>query len=148
MQVVAAINAELPDARILLCGSPAEVSYLETIRATMPQRGVEIAARDLPLPRLKALMAVAHSMISVDTGPAHIAAAMGCPLVVMFGSVSPSHWTPRGAAPDAVSVVGGPPLRNRVDAIAPHEIIQAWRSLPARHSPVMHAERDLILAQA
>ncbi|MEW5297215.1 MAG: hypothetical protein WDW36_000439 [Sanguina aurantia] len=39
----------------------------------------------LPLGRLKALLEIAHSMISVDTGPAHLAAAMGCPLVVLFG---------------------------------------------------------------
>jgi ADP-heptose:LPS heptosyltransferase len=130
-RVAGAIQAQLPNARILLCGSPNEAGYLESIRQGMAQPGVEVVATELPLPRLKALLAVAHSMISVDTGPAHIAAAMGCPLVVMFGSVSPSHWTPRGRMPDAVRVLGGPPF-NRVDAIAPDEVIDAWRSLPAR----------------
>lgn len=136
-RVVADIRVQLPDARIVLCGSPAEARHLETLRAEMAEPGVEVAARDLPLPRLKALLAMAHSMISVDTGPAHIAAAMGCPLVVLFGSVSPSHWAPRGISPDAVRVLGGPPLRHRVDAITPDEVIAAWHSLPARHSPAM-----------
>lgn len=139
-RVVAAIRVSLPDARIVLCGSPAEARYLETIRTRMAQPGVEVAARDLPLPRLKALLAMAHSMISVDTGPAHIAAAMGCPLVVMFGSVPPSHWAPRGASPDAVRVLGGLPLRHRVDAITPDEVIEAWHSLPARHSSAVQVE--------
>ena len=130
-RVAEAIHAQLPHARILLCGSPVEADYLESIRNAMAQPGIEVVAKDLPLTRLKALLAVAHSMISVDTGPAHLAAAMGCPLVVMFGSVSPSHWTPRAKTPDMVHVLGGPP-HNRVDAIAPGEVIDAWHGLPAR----------------
>lgn len=135
VRVAAAIHAQLPYARMLLCGSPVEADYLESIRKAMAQPGVEVVANDLPLARLKALLTVAHSMISVDTGPAHMAAAMGCPLVVMFGSVSPAHWTPRGMTPDAVHVLGGPP-HNRVDAIAPDEVIDAWRALPLRRLPV------------
>ena len=131
-KVVAAIHANLPDARILLCGSPAEAKYLEGIRTSMAQPNVEVVARELPLPRLRALLAVAHSMISVDTGPAHLAAAVGCPLVVMFGSVAPSHWTPRASTPEAVHVLGGPPRSRRVDTITPDEVIEAWHGLPPR----------------
>lgn len=131
--VAETIHSQLPHARILLCGSPVEAGYLQSIRKAMAQPGIEVVARDLPLTRLKALLAIAHSMISVDTGPAHMAAAMGCPLVVMFGSVSPSHWTPRTSAPDAVHVLGGPP-HNRVDAIAPDEVIDAWHALPVRRA--------------
>ncbi|RUL61552.1 lipopolysaccharide heptosyltransferase family protein [Dyella dinghuensis] len=142
-KVVAAIQAKLPDARILLCGSPAEANYLESIRTDMAQPNVEVVARDLPLPRLRALLAVAHSMISVDTGPAHLAAAMGCPLVVMFGSVAPSHWMQRASFPEAVHALGGPPRSRRVDAIKPDEVIDAWRGLPSRiatASPIRHAD--------
>jgi ADP-heptose:LPS heptosyltransferase len=137
-QVAAGIKARLPDVRLLLCGSPAEADYLESMRASLVLPGVEVVARDLPLARLKVLLASAHSMISVDTGPAHLAAAMGCPLVVMFGSVAPSHWVPRSAVPYAVHSLGGPPRRHRVDAIAPEEVIQAWRGLPPRKLPVRH----------
>lgn len=147
-RVVAAIRAQLPNVRILLCGSPAEANYLESIRTTMAQPGVDVIARELPLPRLKALLAIAHSMISVDTGPAHIAAAMGCPLVVMFGSVSPAHWMPRGHAPDAVRVLGGPPLRHRVDAIAPEEVIDAWRALLPRTLSIFTNEAASSLVDA
>ena len=132
VRIVTALQAHLPQTRILLCGSPAEHAYLESIRVAMAQPGVEVVAKELPLPRLKALLAIAHSMISVDTGPAHLAAAMGCPLVVMFGNGSVSHWRPRSSVPEAVHVLGGPPVRTRVDAIAPEEVIEAWRSLPGR----------------
>lgn len=128
--VVAALRIQLPQARVLLCGAPTEYGYLEAIRTTMAQPGVEVVARELPLPRMRALLAIAHSMISVDTGPAHLAAAMGCPLVVMFGSVSPSHWRPRSRVPGAVQVLGGPPASTRVDAITPEQVIEAWQALP------------------
>lgn len=132
VRIVTALHAQLPQARLLLCGSPAENAYLETICAAMAQPSVAVVANELPLPRLKALLAVAHSMISVDTGPAHLAAAMGCPLVVMFGGGSVSHWRPRSGTPEAVHVLGGPPARTRVEEIAPEEVIEAWRSLPVR----------------
>lgn len=131
-RVVASLCAQMPQVRILLCGSPAEQGYLENIRAAMVQPDVEVIAKELPLPRFKALLAVAHSMISVDTGPAHLAAAMGCPLVVMFGAGSPSHWRPRSSNPETVHVLGGPPASTRVDAITPEQVIEAWRSLPLR----------------
>ena len=51
-------------------------------------------ADDLPLRRLLALLSMAHSCISVDTGPAHAAAALDCPLVVLFGKASPSRFRP------------------------------------------------------
>lgn len=133
-RVAAALRVQMPQVRILLCGSPAEQGYLENIRAAIAQSGVEVVAKELPLPRLKALLTVAHSMISVDTGPAHLAAAMGCPLVVMFGGGSPSHWRPRSSDPEAVHVLGGPPTSTRVDAITPEQVIEAWRSLPLRAS--------------
>ncbi|WP_158545144.1 glycosyltransferase family 9 protein [Dyella monticola] len=142
VRVILAIRAQMPQARVLLCGSPAEHRYLETIRTTVARPGVDVIAKELPLPRLKALLAVAHSMISVDTGPAHIAAAMGCPLVVMFGAVSPKHWRPRAHHADAVRVLGGPPLSTRVDAIAPEAVIDAWLSLPSREREAALCGRD------
>ncbi|MFC5742555.1 glycosyltransferase family 9 protein [Dyella tabacisoli] len=127
-----AVLARRPDARVLLCGSPAEAAYLETIRIACGDPAVITVAGELPLGRLKALLSIAHSMISVDTGPAHIAAAVGCPLVVLFGSGSPLQWMPRSACQSAVSALGGPPLSRRVDAITLAQVIVAWQQLPPR----------------
>ncbi len=139
MMVIAAIQARLPDARILLCGAPAEHAYLESIRATVTHPYVHVVAKDLSLSRLKVLATIAHSMISVDTGPAHIAAAMGCPLVVMFGAVSPKHWQPRSPSFESVRVLRGPPASRRVDAITPERVIEAWKALPTREAAATSA---------
>jgi heptosyltransferase-2/heptosyltransferase-3 len=128
-----AIVTQRPDARVVLCGSPAEAGYLEAIRVASAHPAVLSAAGQLPLGRLKALLAVAHSMISVDTGPAHIAAAVDCPLVVLFGSVPPSQWAPRSAN-SKVTLLGGPPHSTRVDAITLEQVVDAWNGLSVRPS--------------
>lgn len=130
--VAAAVLETLPGARVLLCGSGPEHALLEDIRhAAGDHPRVHNLAGELPIPRLLALLEVAHSMVSVDTGPAHAAAALGCPLVVMFGSAPPDRWRPIG--PGAVSVLGGTRGEaSRVADLSPAEVVAAWRSLPPR----------------
>ena len=121
------IHARLPQAVIVLCGAPRESLLLEWIAAAAQLPAV--AAVELPLPRLLALCARAHSMISVDTGPAHAAAALGLPLVVLFGAHSQQQWLPRSPTGSPVSGVGGPPQSNRLDQISVEAVFAAWCAL-------------------
>ena len=121
-----------PEAQILLCGCAAEAGYLESIRAETGLPRLLAPAGGLPLGLLRGLMELAHSMVSVDTGPAHLAAATGCPLVVLFGHRWPSMWAPRSACGSAVTVLGGLPHTSRVDLIGVEEVAQAWWRLPPR----------------
>lgn len=66
-------------------GVPNESRLNEAILDLTTTRRARNVARDLPLHRLLALQERAIGMISVDTGPAHSAGALGCPLVVLFG---------------------------------------------------------------
>src|SRR5690606_22867695 len=115
----------------ILCGSPPEHALLEDIRAAANNDPrVHNLADDLPIPRLLALLEAAHSMVSVDTGPAHAAAALGCPLVVMFGAASPAQWRPIG--PGAIATRGGDRGEaSRAADLAPGEVVAAWRALGA-----------------
>lgn len=86
-RTISAVHELVPSAVVILCGAPAERPLADDIVARLSpdvSKHVVIATDDLPIPRLLALQERAHSLISVDTGPAHSAAAMGCPLVVMF----------------------------------------------------------------
>jgi heptosyltransferase-3 len=46
------------------------------------------------LEEIKALLAGAALFIGNDSGPAHMAAALGLPVVVLFGSSDPEIWRP------------------------------------------------------
>lgn len=130
--VLRALRENHPQARILLCGAPNEARLLDAIADDARVAEVDVAARELPLRRLMALAEIAAGMLSVDTGPAHVAAAMGCPLVVLFGAQPPSLWLPRSPTGSAVIALGGPPQRSRVSDIGPDEVIVALCDLPPR----------------
>src|SRR5205807_547614 len=49
---------------------------------------------DLSLPEVTALMERARLFVGNDSGIAHIAAAVGAPSVVIFGSSNRNHWRP------------------------------------------------------
>ncbi len=121
------IEAELPGALMLLCGAPQEAPMLERIRTASGSESVLTAS--LPLRQLLALCEFAHSMISVDTGPAHAAAALGVPLVVMYGRESQATWLPRSACGSPVVGIGGPPVSTRVDEISVNDVLDEWRTL-------------------
>ncbi|MGH8295572.1 MAG: glycosyltransferase family 9 protein [Steroidobacteraceae bacterium] len=118
------VQQRMPQAVVLLVGAPQEMAFLESIRAVAKRSSVDIAV--LPLRRLFALCAVSHCMISVDTGPAHAAAAVGLPLVVLFGASSPRLWQPRSAVRSPVIGIGGAPVATRVDELPEPVVFAAW----------------------
>jgi heptosyltransferase III len=50
--------------------------------------------RNAPLSEVKSVLSRAHLFIGNDSGPAHIAAAFGIPVVVLFGPSNPVTWAP------------------------------------------------------
>jgi ADP-heptose:LPS heptosyltransferase len=58
-----------------------------------------VVAFDLSLPEVSALAARARLFVGNDSGIAHIAAAVGAPSVVIFGSSNIAHWRPWNTAP-------------------------------------------------
>lgn len=50
--------------------------------------------RNTPLSELKAMISGAQLFVGNDSGPAHIAAAFGIPVIVLFGPSNPVTWAP------------------------------------------------------
>jgi ADP-heptose:LPS heptosyltransferase len=57
---------------------------------------------DLTLPELAALLSRAAVFVGNDSGPAHLAAALGTPTVAVFRTTDPLVWGPRGRRAAAV----------------------------------------------
>ena len=60
-------------------------------------QGHAVLAPDTNLKQLSELLRDATVMVSADTGPLHIAAALGTPCVAMYGPTKPSHCGPYGS---------------------------------------------------
>jgi heptosyltransferase III len=80
------------------------------------------AWRTLPLTTLASRLAGARLFVGNDSGVAHLAAAVGCPTVVLFGASDPVVWAPRGRA---VVVVGDG--TSGMAAIEVETVVQAGR---------------------
>jgi ADP-heptose:LPS heptosyltransferase len=132
-EVIDAVTEDLPGAQELLCGVSAEIEMCEAIRSRCRTSAVQTVADDLPLRRLLALLSIAHSCISVDTGPAHAAAAMNCPLVVLFGKASPDRFRPV-SSDSPVEVITGHAVDNPDSAadigyITPQQVVAVWKGV-------------------
>ena len=60
-----------------------------------------------PLKEVKSLLASSSLFIGNDSGPAHMAAAFGLPVVVIFGNSNPAIWGPWRTAAEIVAAPGG-----------------------------------------
>jgi ADP-heptose:LPS heptosyltransferase len=129
--VIDAMAARCPAHAILLLGVPSEHALNEEIRRHARASGVVNVAADLPVPRLLALLERADGMVSVDTGPAHAAAAVGLPLVVLFGAADPALYRPRGA-PGAATVCVRAEPPGPLEGLGAADVAAAFATLPLR----------------
>lgn len=82
--------------RIVLAGGPAEIAKNTLIAQALPQEAVLDLTGKTDLRELAALMANVGLCIGGDTGPVHIAAAMGCRIIALFGASSGHRAGPYG----------------------------------------------------
>ncbi len=81
---------------LLFTGTQAEAALIEDIRGALRTPSHSLAGR-LELDELAALIARAPLLISNNTGPVHMAAATGTPVVDLYALTNPQH-TPWGVA--------------------------------------------------
>jgi ADP-heptose:LPS heptosyltransferase len=83
--------------------------------------------RNSPLSALKSLMSGADLFIGNDSGPAHVAAAFGIPVIVLFGPSDPVTWAPWRTEARVLTSPGS------IDQIAVDEVITAAEALRNRN---------------
>lgn len=139
----AAVAAGLRDGEALepvIAGDASDREAAEAVRAQIGGGALQLAGRT-GLMELAALLQLARVVIANDSGPAHLAAAVGAPVVALFG---PTHeafgFAPRGERVRVISralacrpctVHGGVrcPRKRRacLDDISPEEVLAAAR---------------------
>jgi len=83
------------DVTAILLGAPGDAAAAAAIAAAAPV--VSLVGRDRPA-LLPAVLAEVDVLVSGDTGVAHLAAALGTPVVTLFGPTEPRLTAPRGRA--------------------------------------------------
>ncbi len=95
VQLINRIN-EMFSADIFLLGSEAEIKLTGEIKSQTKMKLFDTAG-SLTLQQLGALIKECHLLVTNDTGPMHIAAAVGTPTVSIFSAVDiPFLWYPSG----------------------------------------------------
>ena len=112
--VVAALTAANSNRRIILTTGAAQAERAETVRRLGVALGVApetmAVACDWSLAELRSLLGRAALFVGGDSGPAHIAATTGVPMVVLYGPTTAAVWGPWRDPRRATEIVDAGPL--------------------------------------
>lgn len=92
-----------PDWRLALTGGPGrdqEIAAAVLARVERPDTVVDLVGKT-SFKETGALLRRADAMVTMDTGPMHLAAAVGTPLVALFGPTAPQRTGPAPPPPNA-----------------------------------------------
>jgi heptosyltransferase I len=92
---LADLLTERAGASVIFAGGPGDLSHIEEITALMKQDAL-VAAGCLSLGDAVALMELCSVYVGVDSGPMHVAAFAGIPVVALFGPTDPAKVGPYG----------------------------------------------------
>ena len=93
-EVIYQIGHLIPEARVVLIGSSTEQSLAADLPASLPAINLIGSTSIL---QLGALLERCELCLTCDSGPMHIAAAVGTPTIALFGPTDPARHKPYGA---------------------------------------------------
>ena len=129
---------------VALIGSPGELEVSKQV-VSLAHRPPVLLTGKTSVAEVTALISIADVLVTNDTGPAHIGAAMGTPTLVIFGPTNPLTTRPFGPAgqiirhpPDcAPCMLRDCPIDHRcMTAITPEAVFQRTTELIRRHEEV------------
>ncbi len=116
-------------ARVLLLGGAGDIPLTEAILQTMRTEPLTLTGK-LTLDELIVAISGLDALISGDTGPAHLAAAVGTPVVGLYGATSARRYAPIGDKHIIIDKSDADiPAQARMHAIQVDEVLTAARQL-------------------
>jgi ADP-heptose:LPS heptosyltransferase len=124
--------------RVVVTGAPSERAL--TAQVTAGTRAVDLGGAT-SLPELAAVLAGAESVVVGNTGPAHLTAAVGTPVVSLFAPTVPTvRWAPYGvpyallgdqqaACLDTRATTCPVPGHPCLTSVTPHDVVEALEAL-------------------
>jgi len=96
-ETVARLAEAVPEARFAIFGSRAELDAAVRVAAGAPEQCAVLAGK-ISLPEMVEWLRRCAVVLTNDTGPMHVAAALRRPLVALFGPTDPARTGPYGQA--------------------------------------------------
>lgn len=93
------------EAQVMLVGGPTDEAILADIRRHVRTHLLPLPGA-LPITRFAALARISHALLCHDSGPMHVAAAVGTPVIALYGSQNATLFQPMGTG----HVILRPPL--------------------------------------
>jgi ADP-heptose:LPS heptosyltransferase len=87
-----------PENRLLLIGGPDESALASALQTAVGDTRLENHCGRHDLPGTSRLLVQCECVIGGDTGPTHLAAGLGVPVIGLFGPTNPVRTGPRGQA--------------------------------------------------
>ncbi|MBU0516729.1 MAG: glycosyltransferase family 9 protein [Proteobacteria bacterium] len=113
---------------LVVSHAPADETWVETILESLAERPPRFSSPELI--RFAALCQACDLVITPEGGPMHVAAAVGAPLVVLWGRNLVSQWGPWGVDHE---IVGSPDeVGSEVGEVGVAEVLRAVDRLEAR----------------
>ncbi len=148
LAAVATTLAHAERATVVVTGSLADRPIADAFLSALgPDIPVVNLTGTLDLVQLAAVLQQLNLFLGCDSGPMHLAAAVGTPVVAVFGPSDPARWGPLGGPADSVRVdlpcspcnrIRKPPERCRdvvpdcLASIRPDDVIRAAERLMSR----------------
>ncbi|HEY0039879.1 MAG TPA: glycosyltransferase family 9 protein [Flavisolibacter sp.] len=106
IEIISAVRNQ-EKANIILIGGQKEKAFVDEVLQQLPvKQGIESVAGKTSLKGLVELLASAKLLLSTDSGPAHLANALGTETIVLFGAGNENNTAPYGKDKLAVIRLG------------------------------------------
>jgi len=125
-ELVRLLANHFPDVRFAILGDGQDRLPGEIVLRTAPERCLNLCGQT-SLPEMVEWLRLCDLMVTNDTGPMHVAAALGKPLVALFGPTEPRRTGPYGRLNSVlrIDLPCSPCLKSHCHYVKPNECLKA-----------------------
>lgn len=124
------LAAENPQRYFVLIGGSLPEAKVQTLQTTLCNRLINLSGQ-LSLRQSAAIISTLNLYVAVDTGPSHIAAAVGTPSVVMFHCMRAGEYLLAPRYLERLTIVNHPTVRSMCSFDTPMSLIEVPAILSA-----------------
>lgn len=120
VELVGLLSRSHPGHRIAVFGGPEDRALGQAVAQADPARCLDLTGR-VSLPEMIEALRRVDLLVTNDTGPMHVAAALGKPVVALFGPTDPSRTGPYGQVESVLQAPQPPPCAPCLKPVCRHQ---------------------------